>query len=72
LGVGREGLTTPHLKETPCYEKSHREDKIGEECSTHGDMRNTYKTLIGKCEGKRQLRRTSADGNLILEWIFGK
>jgi hypothetical protein len=29
-------------------------------CSTHGVMRNTYKSLIGKLEGKRQLVAVSA------------
>jgi hypothetical protein len=28
------------------------EDVIGRACSTHGDMRNAYKILVGKPEGK--------------------
>jgi hypothetical protein len=28
---------------------------MGEACSTHGELKNTYKILIGKPEGKRPL-----------------
>jgi hypothetical protein len=28
---------------------------MGETCSTHREMRNAYKILFGKCEGKRPL-----------------
>jgi hypothetical protein len=31
--------------------------EIGGVCSTHGEMRNAYKILFGKPEGKRLLRR---------------
>jgi len=27
-------------------------------CSTHGDMRNAYKILVGKPEGRRPLEKT--------------
>jgi hypothetical protein len=30
---------------------------MGDECSTYGGMKNTYKILVGKPEGKRKLRR---------------
>jgi hypothetical protein len=31
------------------------EDEMGRACSVHGDMRNTYKVLVGKLEGKGPL-----------------
>jgi hypothetical protein len=34
-----------------------KEDEIGRACNTHGEVRNAYKILIGKIEGKRPLRR---------------
>jgi hypothetical protein len=30
---------------------------MGRSCSTHGEMRNTYKILVGKSEKKRPLGR---------------
>jgi hypothetical protein len=30
---------------------------MGRECSTHGEKRNGYRTLVGKTEGKGPLRR---------------
>jgi hypothetical protein len=37
-----------------------------------GKMRNAYKLLVGKPEGKGPLKDTGIDGRIILEWIFGK
>jgi len=38
-----------------------------------GKMRNAYKTVIGKHEGKRACRRSTCTGRkIILEWILGK
>jgi hypothetical protein len=38
---------------------------MGVACSTHGEMKNAYKILVGKPEGKISLGR-------ILKWVFGK
>jgi PAS domain-containing protein len=32
-----------------------KEDEMGRECSTNGEKRNAYRTLMGKPEGKRPL-----------------
>jgi len=37
-----------------------------------GEMRNVYKILVGKPEGKRPLRDLDIDGRIILEWISEK
>jgi hypothetical protein len=37
-----------------------------------GEMRNVYKLLVGKPERKRQLRRPSVDGRIILGWVLGR
>jgi hypothetical protein len=34
-----------------------------------GEMRNAYKILVGKSEGKRPLANLAVDGR-ILEWIL--
>jgi hypothetical protein len=34
-----------------------KEDEMGRACSTHGEKRNTYRILVGKPKGKRQLGR---------------
>jgi hypothetical protein len=39
-------------------------------CSTNGEKRNAYRTLLGKLEGKRPLERPIY--NIILRWIFGR
>lgn len=33
------------------------EGEMGETCSTGRELRNLYKTVVGKSEGKEQLRR---------------
>jgi hypothetical protein len=33
------------------------EDEMGEACSAHGEMRNSYNILVGKPDGKRSLGR---------------
>jgi hypothetical protein len=35
-------------------------------------MRNAYKSLAGKSEGKRQLRDLHVDGRIILIWVLKK
>jgi hypothetical protein len=37
-----------------------------------GEIRNAYKILAGKLEGKRPLGRPSVDRKVILDWNFGK
>jgi hypothetical protein len=37
-----------------------------------GDMRKTFKILVGKPERERPLEDLSVDGRIILEWIFGE
>jgi hypothetical protein len=40
---------------------------------THmGVMRNAYKILVGKPEGKRHSEDLGIDGKIVLEWILGK
>jgi hypothetical protein len=34
-----------------------KKDEMGRECSTKGEKRNAYTTLVGKTEGKRPLGR---------------
>jgi hypothetical protein len=37
-----------------------------------GEMRNTYKILFGKHEGKTHLEDLGVDGKVILKWILGE
>jgi hypothetical protein len=30
-----------------------KEDMMGRTCNTHGQMKNAYRVLVGKAEGKR-------------------
>jgi len=42
-------------------------------CSTHmGKNRRTYKSLVGKPDGKRRSEDLGEDVRIILEWILGK
>jgi hypothetical protein len=41
-------------------------------CSAHGEIRNAYKILVGKPEGKRPLEDEGLDWKIILKWILGK
>jgi hypothetical protein len=34
-----------------------------------GEMRNAYKILVRKSEGKKQCEDLGVDGRIILEWI---
>jgi hypothetical protein len=36
------------------------------------EMRNAYKFMVGKSEGKRPLVRLGIGGRIILEWILRK
>jgi hypothetical protein len=40
------------------------------ECSTHGEMRNSYKLLVGKSDGKRPLGRNGRGWEV--KYIFKK
>jgi hypothetical protein len=37
-----------------------------------GHVRNAYKILVGKSEGKTPYGRPRLNGRIILEWILGK
>jgi hypothetical protein len=37
-----------------------------------GEMRNAYKILVGKPEGKNHSEDLDVDGRTILEWMLGK
>jgi hypothetical protein len=37
-----------------------------------GEMRNAYKILVGKPEGRDHLEDLSVDGKIILKWNAGK
>jgi hypothetical protein len=42
-------------------------DEMGGVCSTHGEMRNAYKVLVGKPEGKRPQEDIDVGGSIILK-----
>jgi len=48
------------------------EGEIGRACSMHGKIRNAFKILIGKQEGKRSLWRHRCICRIILKWILKK
>jgi hypothetical protein len=37
-----------------------------------GGMRNAYRILVGKPKRRGHSEDLDVDGNIILEWIFGK
>jgi hypothetical protein len=37
-----------------------------------GKLKNAYKILVVKPEGKRRLEDLDIDGKIILEWFLGK
>jgi hypothetical protein len=37
-----------------------------------GELRNTYKFLVGKHKGRDYSEDLSVDGRIILDWILGK
>jgi len=43
---------------------------MGEEYSTCGKMRNSYKIVVGKSEKKRLLWIHLCNGSIILKWIY--
>jgi hypothetical protein len=38
----------------------------------YGEMRNSYRILVGKLEGKNHLQDLGIDGRIVLRWILGK
>jgi hypothetical protein len=42
---------------------------MGGACSTGGELRNTYKILVGKHEGKEN---SYVFGRIILKWVLRK
>jgi hypothetical protein len=47
-----------------------KEDEMGREYSTHAEMRNVYKILVGKPEWKRQLGRPRHRGEDIKLYLW--
>jgi hypothetical protein len=45
---------------------------MGRACSTQGAIRNAYKSLVGKPEGKNHSEDLGVDGSIILKFILGK
>jgi hypothetical protein len=43
-----------------------KEDEIDRTCGMYGEMRNAYRYLVGKLEGRRSLRKSSVIGRIIL------
>lgn len=46
--------------------------KEDEACSACGELRNTFKILLGKPEGKKQLRRLRRRWEILWNWILRK
>jgi hypothetical protein len=40
---------------------------MGEACRAHGEIRNAYKILVGKHEGKRPLGRRKWEDNIKMD-----
>jgi hypothetical protein len=41
-------------------------------CSTWGERRGAYRSLVGRPEGRNHLKDLGVDGRLVLKWIFDK
>jgi hypothetical protein len=46
-----------------------RRVRCGRYLACMGEMRNTYRNLVGKREGKSHLGEQDIDGNTMLKWI---
>jgi hypothetical protein len=49
--------TGKHITCPLCFHKNQKEGEVGRACSTHWEIRNTYRVLVGKVEKKRPLGR---------------
>jgi hypothetical protein len=49
-----------------------KDDAMDGACSSIGEVRSTYKILVGESEMKRPRGRQGVDGRIILEWILKK
>lgn len=47
-------------------------DLMVEIYNIYDQMRNAYKTIVGKPEEKRPLEGLSMDGRIVLKWILEK
>jgi hypothetical protein len=45
---------------------------IGRAYSMHGEMRNWYKILVGKNEGRDNFEGLDLDGKVIVKWLLKK
>jgi hypothetical protein len=43
---------------------------MGQHISTHEEIGNTYRTVVGKTKGKQLLARSSLNGRIILKLIL--
>jgi hypothetical protein len=57
---------------TVLQEQSNLEMELVRICSLHGDVKNSYKSLVGKPEGKRPLGRFSVIGRIILKSFINR
>jgi hypothetical protein len=45
---------------------------MGWACSAYGMLRDIYRVLVGKSEGKKHLESLGADGRTVLKCVFKK
>jgi hypothetical protein len=49
-----------------------KEDEMDRKCSTHGDLRNAYKILVGQPEGKIPFGRPRRKRKIIIQLFLKK
>jgi len=49
-----------------------KKNDMGGICSTYGKRKGTYRNLVGKPDGKSQLRRTRRGWEDNIKWVFRK
>jgi len=47
-----------------------KRNEMGGTCGTDGERRGTYRSLVGKSEGKSRLEDVVIDGRVILKWTL--